>query len=255
MRTVKQVAKAAGISVRALHHYDHIGLLKPVVGRNGYRYYDEATLLRLQRILFYRELGVPLAEVARLLDDPALDARAALVDLKARIDADIERRRDLSRTIEQTLRQLDAGQPIVERSLFEGITPERQAEWEAELVALYGSATRAIIDDANARLAALPDAGILDLKASLEAIHAEAISLIERGCAPSSQESMALVARHHAWVCRSWQPDAEAYAGLARLYVTHGDFRKTYDALHPELAGFLAAAMAHYAAHVMRRQA
>ncbi len=255
MRTVKQVAKAAGISVRALHHYDHIGLLKPVVGRNGYRYYDETTLLRLQRILFYRELGVPLAEVARLLDDPALDARAALVDLKARVDADIERRLDLSRTIEHTLRQLDAGRPIAERSLFEGITPQRQAEWEAELVALYGPATRTVIDDANARLAALPDAGMLDLKASLEAIHAEAMVLIERGCAPSSQDAMALIARHHAWVCRSWQPDAEAYAGLARLYVEHGDFRKTYDALHPELADFLAAAMAHYAAHVLHGEA
>ncbi|HSX57272.1 MAG TPA: MerR family transcriptional regulator, partial [Sphingomonas sp.] len=64
MRTVRQVAKAARISVRTLHHYDAIGLLKPAhVGNNGYRYYGRTELLRLQQILFYRELGLPLGEI------------------------------------------------------------------------------------------------------------------------------------------------------------------------------------------------
>ena len=62
-QTVKHVAKASGISVRALHHYDEIGLLKPEIGPNGYRYYGQQELLRLQRILFYRELGVALDEI------------------------------------------------------------------------------------------------------------------------------------------------------------------------------------------------
>src|SRR6185503_20105901 len=64
VRTVRQVAKAAGVSVRTLHHYDAIGLLKPThVGANGYRFYGKAELLRLQQILFYRELGMPLAGI------------------------------------------------------------------------------------------------------------------------------------------------------------------------------------------------
>ena len=88
-QTVKQVAKAAGISVRALHHYDEIGLLTPEVGANGYRYYGQHELLRLQRILFYRELGVALADIRRMLDDPAFNTRAALVELRHRVEAEI----------------------------------------------------------------------------------------------------------------------------------------------------------------------
>ena len=64
MFTVKQLSKLAGITPRTLHHYDEIGLLKPSrVGDNGYRYYGEESVLRLQQILFYRELEIPLEEI------------------------------------------------------------------------------------------------------------------------------------------------------------------------------------------------
>src|SRR3546814_7654577 len=87
MRTVRQGARAAGISVRTLHHYDAIGLLKPGhVGANGYRYYGKEELLRLQQILFYRELGLPLAEIAAVLDDPAFDPLAALREHRAALE-------------------------------------------------------------------------------------------------------------------------------------------------------------------------
>ena len=67
--TVKQVAAISGVTVRTLHHYDEIGLLAPAhIGANGYRYYGRAELLRLQRILFHRERGVPLGEIAALTD-------------------------------------------------------------------------------------------------------------------------------------------------------------------------------------------
>ena len=67
--TVKQVARVPGVSVRTLHHYDEVGLLKPAsVGENGYRYYGREELLRLQQILFHRELGFSLEEIGRLLD-------------------------------------------------------------------------------------------------------------------------------------------------------------------------------------------
>jgi len=76
---VSEVARIAGVSVRALHHYDAIGLLVPS-GRTeaGYRLYDDEDLLRLQQILIGRELGMPLEEIKRSLDDPNFDRRAAL---------------------------------------------------------------------------------------------------------------------------------------------------------------------------------
>lgn len=68
MYTVKQLADLAGVSTRTLHYYDEIGLLKPsAYGDNGYRYYEEAAALRLQQILFYRELDLPLSQIHDIL--------------------------------------------------------------------------------------------------------------------------------------------------------------------------------------------
>ena len=81
MKTVKQVSQVSGVSVRALHHYDAIGLLKPTrVTEAGYRLYDDTALERLQSILLFRELQFPLKEIGRILDTPGLDREAALND-------------------------------------------------------------------------------------------------------------------------------------------------------------------------------
>ena len=72
--TVSQVARMAGITIRTLHHYDQIGILKPADRTEaGYRLYGEPELLRLQQILFFKELELPLDEVCQILDDPGFD--------------------------------------------------------------------------------------------------------------------------------------------------------------------------------------
>src|SRR5947209_6467723 len=98
--TVSEVAKLSGVSVRTLHHYDEIGLLKPAcVGENGYRYYGKAELERLQQILFHRELGFPLEEVRRVLDAPDFDRGAALRAHRGRLMAQARRYRALVKTL------------------------------------------------------------------------------------------------------------------------------------------------------------
>lgn len=252
MRTVKQVAKASGVSVRALHHYDHIGLLTPDVGENGYRYYGQAEMLRLQHILFYRELGVPLAQIARILDDPGFDTRTALLDLRRRVEVEIDQRRDLAKTIDETLAALDAGQDLVDHRLFNGVSADKQAQWEAEIVAQFGEAGDAAIRDARARVEGFSTAQMLDFKAEINAIHANIVALIEAGGTPSSNATQDVIGRHYRWVCRSWRPDADAYAALGRMYVEHADFRSMYDALHPGMAVFMEQAMAFHTRTVVR---
>src|SRR5690606_4698147 len=89
------------------HHYDEIGLLEPAyVGDNGYRYYEEEELLRLQQILLHRELGFALKDIAALLDDPGFDRLAALEAHKARLEAEAERYRRLVGTIDRTIADL-----------------------------------------------------------------------------------------------------------------------------------------------------
>ncbi len=79
MYTVKQLSKMAGISIRTLHYYDEIGLLKPSsVSANGYRHYGEAALLKLQQILFYRELDLSLDEIKDIIGNPEFDVLIAL---------------------------------------------------------------------------------------------------------------------------------------------------------------------------------
>lgn len=79
MKTVKETAALTGVSVRTLHHYDEIGLLKPArVTETGYRFYDDACLQRLQTILLFRQLKFPLKEIRRILDAPDFDPREAL---------------------------------------------------------------------------------------------------------------------------------------------------------------------------------
>lgn len=246
-QTVKQVASASGVSVRALHHYDEIGLLKPEIGRNGYRYYGQEELLRLQRILFYRELGVGLADIRRMLDDPAFNTRAALLEMRQRVEAEIERRRDLARTIDRTLALIDAGRPLNAQQMFDGVSPEKQAAWEAELMNLYGEPAAGAIQQSRDAKAALSLAGMIDFNAEIDAIHARFVTLIERGLAHDADGVQAETARHHRWVSRSWRPDADAYAALGALYIDHNEFRAMYDALHPGLARFMADAMAAYA--------
>jgi len=77
--TVKQVATMSGVSVRTLHFYDEVGLLKPAFyGTNGYRFYEEAQLLMLQQVLFYRELGFDLAQIKQTLHRSDFEKAAAL---------------------------------------------------------------------------------------------------------------------------------------------------------------------------------
>ncbi len=111
--TVKEVARLSGVTVRALHHYDAIGLLKPAtVGANGYRYYGRDDLLRLQQILFHRELGFSLSEIGQILDAAGFDRTAALRAHREHLLATARRARALIRTIDQTLMALNGDAPM-----------------------------------------------------------------------------------------------------------------------------------------------
>lgn len=106
MYTVSEMSRLSGVSVRTLHHYDHIGLLRPVrVMDNGYRLYDDAALQRLHCILLYRELGFSLRDVARMMDSPDFDRREALQQQIALLEMHVQRLTrilDLARIMERT---------------------------------------------------------------------------------------------------------------------------------------------------------
>lgn len=249
--TVKQLARLSGVSVRTLHHYDEIGLLKPAfTGENRYRYYGREELLRLQDILFHRELGVPLADIARLLDAEGRDRLAILAEHREMLAQRLTRSRQLLRTIDRTIAELRGEGTMDDNELYKGFSPEKQAEHEAWLIERYGGAMKASLDASRARFEAMSEEERQDAFAEGRLAEMALADRFRCGSAPDAEEVTPLVARHRAWVSRMWgKPGtALAYAGLANLYTTHPGYRERYEAYGEGFTVWLASAMKLYAA-------
>jgi len=248
--TVKQVARLSGVSVRALHHYDEIGLLKPAcVGANGYRYYGREELLRLQQILFHRELGFSLEEIGRTLDAAGFDKVAALKTHRAKLEAETKRYRELMRTIDQTLASLEGAAKMEEKAMYRGFDPEKQAGYEKELVEKHGPAMQGHIDHAKQGMAGWKQADYDAMQAEADAIEAGMAKALVDGLPADSATVVALMRRQHAWVVKGWNRDAPAAAfkGLGEMYLGDPRFRERYDGRQAGLAEYMAAAMASFA--------
>lgn len=249
---VGELARLSGVTIRTLHHYDSIGLLRPAsVGENGYRYYGREELLRLQQILLHRELGMPLGDIAAVLDAPGFDRLEALRRQRARLGTEMVRYRRLLRTIDRTIADME-GQPVMkDAQLYKGFDPAKQAEYETWLVDRYGGDMAEKIGRAWVQGASTlkDEAAGEAVKTELEAVERALGRALADGLAEDSPTTQALIGRHHGVVSRFWSPTAEAYAGLGDLYLEHPDFRARYEAVQPGLTAYLAAAMKVFAAN------
>jgi DNA-binding transcriptional MerR regulator len=248
--TVKQVARLSGVSVRTLHHYDEVGLLKPAsVGGNGYRYYGREELLRLQQILFHRELGFSLEEIARALDAPGFDRTAALKAHRAKLEAETRRYRRLVRTIDETLAALEGAAKMEEKAMYRGFSPEQQAGYEKELVDKHGADMQGHIDHAKQGMAGWKQADFDAMQAEADAIEAGMAKALTDGLPADSAAVTALMRRHHAWISKSWNRPAPvaAFKGLGEMYTGDPRFNDRYDGRQAGLAEYMAAAMASFA--------
>lgn len=248
--TVKQMARLSGVSVRALHHYDAIGLLKPrAVGANGYRYYDREDLLRLQQILFHRALETPLKDIQAALDDPGFDLVAALRAHRERLAGEVQRYARLVDVVDRTLADLEGDETMDDTELFDGFTPEKQAEHEAWLIDRYGGDMPERIAQAKQRRQAMSKDQVKALIADGQALEADIAKALTDGLPADSDAVGAIMRRWWDWIGFSWNraPTPEAFTGLGRLYLEHPEFTARYEALAPGLTEYLAEAMRAYA--------
>ncbi len=252
--TVKQMARLSGVSVRALHHYDQIGLLRPAsVGENGYRYYGREELLRLQQILLHRELDLPLGEIAAVLDAAGFDRLAALRTHRDRLAAKTERYRQLLETLDHTLAALEGEQTMDDKDLYQGFAPEKQAAYEAWLIDRHGEPMRERIAEAKdgirQRVRDLGPPGLESLRSESADIEQAMGRALAEGLPADCETVRVLMRRHRDWIAASWNrpPTADAFAGLAGLYLEHPDFKTRYEAVQPGLTEYLAEAMRSFA--------
>src|SRR5687768_7407428 len=203
--TVKQVAAISGVTVRTLHHYDEIGLLKPAsVGANGYRYYGRAELLHLQRILFHRELGVPLHQIGELLALEGADQVGVLMQHRSRLEAEGARLAVLIDTIDRTIASIKGETTMSNADLYQGSSPEKQAGYEAWLIERYGESMKENIAHSRRSYAALGEAEQAALMTELQQVEEALAEACRRGIDPSAAAVSGLIRRHRAWVATMW---------------------------------------------------
>ena len=252
--TVKQLAAISGVTVRTLHYYDEIELLKPAtVAANGYRYYGRKELLRLQRILFHRELGVPLSDIAAMLDREGEDQIGILQQHRQKLETERERYRILIGTIDRTIAELKGETTMKNADLYKGFSPEKQAGYEAWLIERYGEPMRGGIERARkafARMSPPEQTAFLEAQGKeLYEVEQALAGALREGVDPASGAIERLIRRHRAWVAAMWgQPcSPKSYSGLADLYREHPDFVARYESIEKGFTDYLTRAMKLYA--------
>src|SRR5262245_22052539 len=227
--TVKELAQLSGVSVRTLHFYDEIGLLKPArVGENQYRYYEEEQLLALQQILFFRELGFELKKIQAVVGRKGFDRVEALRAHREVLLKERARMGELISTIDQTLDKLKRGKrmktKMKDKDLYQGFAPEKQAEYEEYIKNRFGVDNEAWLESQK-RVKKFA-------KADWEK-NGKEWDAICRDLAPGSGRVQTVIRRHHSWLKKFWTPNRESYAGLGEGY-TGFEWKKAFAAHDPE---------------------
>lgn len=240
---IQETARQAGVSERTLRYYDRIGLLPPQgVTQAGYRVYGEAELERLQEILFFRELGFPLAEIKRIMASPGYDRRDAL---KRQREMLIMERNRLSSMIELTERALK-GEKGMGFEAFDSSELERRREEYAQEVRERWGDTPEYAESAK-RTARYDREDWAQLQQGMTDIFAQFAAL--RGQTPDSEAVQALVARWQAYISDHFYAcSRETLAGLGQMYMADERFMKSIDQAGEGTAALMSAAIAVYCA-------
>jgi DNA-binding transcriptional MerR regulator len=240
--TVGELARLTGVTVRALHHYDEIGLVRPSQRTPaGYRLYSDEDVLRLQRVLLYRELGMPLDSIAAAIDEDAdreellLRHRDALLEKRARIDR-------MLAALDAALGDLEKGRNMTNedvKKLFDGFDP---AQYEEEVQQRWG-ATDAY-QESMRRTRSYGEADWTKIKSEAEAIYQRIADLMKAGAPVTDPAVLAAVEEHRQHIERWFYPcSKDLHKGLGQMYVADARFTENLDKVAPGFARYLSEAI------------
>jgi DNA-binding transcriptional MerR regulator len=243
--TVQKLGKLAGVSTRTLRYYDEIGILKPArINSSGYRLYGQKEVDRLQQILFYRELGVSLEDIKKIITDSFFDAGEALKEQREKL---LEKRAQLDRLIanvEKTILYSEGRISMSNKEKFDGfkkkMIEENEKKFGKEAREKYGSEA---VDQSNAKLMNMTEEEynkVTGLEKQMRETLAQAFATGD----PSGTLAQKAAQLHKEWLCYYWnQYSKEAHAGLAQMYVDDERFKAYYDKEQPGTAEFLRSAI------------
>lgn len=239
--TINQLAKLAGVSTRTLRYYDQCGLLPPkAVRSNGYRIYGETEVNRLQQILFYRELGVELSEIGRILAEKDFDGLSALQN---HLSALREKRARLERLIDNVQKSISAMKgetEMTDEEKFEGfkekLISDNEQKYGKEIREKYGVET---VDRSNVKLKNMTKEQYGEQEALTQELNNTLKAAFEQGD-PGGELAQKACELHKQWLSFYWDHySKEAHRGVAQMYVDDPRFTAYYDAIAPGCAVFL----------------
>lgn len=244
--SVGQFARLTGVSVRTLHHYEEQGLLFPQRSANGYRIYGEDEEDRLQQVLLYREMGLRLADIRKILDDPSFDRRNALARHLEELQARAARIERLICSVKRTLQSLEGGAPMGTEEKFEAfkrdLVERNEREYGEEVRRRWGDE---VSDASSEKMRGFSQAEWRRGTEIETALKAELIAALEEGDAAGGHAHRA--AELHAEGLRLFWPEGlyapEAHRALAHSYLIDVRFKAYYDAWMPGAAEMLAKAI------------
>ncbi len=242
MFTVKQLSRLAGITPRTLHYYDEIGLLRPTqIGDNGYRFYGEEALLRLQQILLYRQLDMPLDEIQNIMGRHEFDVLESLASHKKALKKRIEQMERLVTTVDDTILYIKGKKEMSQKQLFEAFSDEQQAEYEKVAMLKYDPVTVKAAGKKWKEYTAVEKQRIGE---EGNAVYRDLVAAMPKGAA--SLEAQACIERWRRHIEYFWTPNEEQMVALAQGYNTDPSFKATFDQIDPKLAEFILEAVTIY---------
>lgn len=240
--TVGAVAELVGVSVRTLHHWDRIGLA-PASGRtwSDYRVYDDDDVARIHRVLVYRELGFPLAEIGSLLDDPAADEHAHLARQRELLLERISHLQEMVSAVDRLKEAITMNAPLTPEDRAEIFGTDWKEEYQIEAEQRWGDSPQWA--QSQERTARMSKAEWKQVKAGMDALNVDLAAATRAGVDPASPEAAELAERHRASIAQFYDCTYSMQVCLARMYTQDQRFAETYDALEPGLTQWLVAAV------------
>jgi MerR family transcriptional regulator, thiopeptide resistance regulator len=237
--SVGEVARLSGVTVRTLHHYDRIGLLRPSDrSAAGYRGYDQDDLARLQRILAYRELGFSLEDVGRLLDDPDGDPVTRLREQYGLVRQRMERLAQIATLLERTLAAHAMGVRLTAEEMLDVFADHDPTQYADEVRERWGE-TEAYGQSAR-RSASYSKEDWARIAAAQRAVELRFAAVMAAGLPADSVEAMDAAEGHRRHIDETYYPVvSQMHIGLAQMYVADTRFTKHYEDVAEGLARFV----------------
>ena len=236
--TVSEVARNTGVSVRTLHHYDEIGLLVPSARTGaGYRLYSHEDLQRLQEVLLFRELEIPLDDIAVLLSGGAFDRLAALELQREMLVHKAARTQALVASVERAINAERTGVRMTADEMFEAFGDFDPAEYADEVTERWGQ-TDAYRESAR-RTAKYTKADWERFKAESQQIGTDTAALMDAGVPADDPRAMDLAEQARLQIDTWFYPCShEMHVGLAQMYIADPRFTATYEKIHEGMARY-----------------